>query len=280
MNGSLLGKDDGLRCGPQLNISTKFYCSYMRRKRIYISPDVLCWRAMPGGGIVLPERDKRRAYEHLRRAEHFLSLPNNNEADLADSLSNLRRALTHRIQVLDQVYRLRIPLDAGEKKPFLELLAQIGAVRPTLLKALLEARNAVEYNDRRPPSKKRCQELADSVWYFLRSTDTLVTVQRSDIELTPPEDGNLPEVYHAGFRIIYSRRFRVEFSGWFPEELVSFKEKSWWAVEAEDYGTKVERWGTSPLHQDKKASDIWVRGVILNDPKTVCSVLAMAFGAE
>src|SRR5439155_7220801 len=145
---------------------------------IYLDPNVLRWRASLPGGTVLSEAIRHRAYDLLRRAEFFLSAPRVSEADLADCLANLRRALTHRVQWLEKIYRLRVPLQSGAKRHFLKLLADVGIVRPLFLQALLDARNAVEYGDRKPPSKKRCQELAESVWYFLRSTDPLVVYRR------------------------------------------------------------------------------------------------------
>lgn len=251
----------------------------MKRQTIYISPDISSWHAMPSSGLILPDKDKQRAYDHLHRAEHFLSLSNSNVADLTDSLSNLRRALTHRLQLIEKIYQLRAALEAGRKKPFLELLAEVGVVRPTLLRALLEARNAVEYRDRRPPSKKRCLELADSVWYFLRSTDPLVSVKRSYTEVGPTEDGYLTDVYSLSFSITYSRRFRIAVHGWLPNELVSLQEQSWWRIEADDFGIKADRWSASPHHEDKKDTDYWFRGTMPNVRDTTVQILTLVFGA-
>src|SRR5712675_1843727 len=119
-----------------------------KRRPIYLAPDVLRWRASLPGGTILPEAYKHRAYDLLRRAEFFLSSPQVSDADLADCLGNLRRAMTHRVQSLEKIYRLRVPLQSGAKTHFLKLLAEVGIVRPLLLHALLEARNAVEYRDR------------------------------------------------------------------------------------------------------------------------------------
>jgi len=169
--------------------------------------------------------------------------------------------MTHRLQLLERIYRLRIPLEAGTKRHYLELLTEVGVVRPSLLQALLEARNAVEYRDRKPPSKRRCREVADATWYFLRSTDSLVAYRHEDFRLAPSENGYLSDVYWMSIQITYGYRFKMEARGWIPAQLGSLAATPGWIrVNACDFGTRSERWANNPMHIDKQARDWWLKG--------------------
>ena len=141
--------------------------------------------------------------------------------DLADCLSNLRKSFTSRSKLIEQLYGLRVILDESERRPYLKLLAGVGVVRPALLEALLKARNAVEYQDARPPKLSRCLELVDAVWYFLRATDPLVTLVPSDMELAPPDEGSDKSIYRLNLTVRYKPKFEVTVSGWLPAAMVS-----------------------------------------------------------
>ncbi|MFT3831523.1 MAG: hypothetical protein QM691_17645 [Opitutaceae bacterium] len=230
--------------------------------------------------MILSEKDRSRAYDHLRRAEHFLAQRPLTEADLADCLANLRRALTQRVQLLEKLYGLRGPLEAGAKRPFVELLAEIGVVRPTFLKALLDARNDIEYRDRKPPPQKRCQELADALWYFLRSTDHIALQLRSDFQLTPTNKGFVEETYWLHFDIRYGSRFRLKANGWIPASLVSRSPReNWLEMQVAGFHTKKERWSQSPDHGDKADDDLWVIGLTTKSRELWVALLKLAFDA-
>ena len=109
------------------------------------------------------------------------SSPDPTEHDLADCLSNLRKCLTHRLKLLEKYYNIRAAVDAPQKKHLMELMAEVGIIRPLMLKTLMNARNDVEYNDVKPPSVERCREFAEAVWYLLRSTDSILEVGRTEV---------------------------------------------------------------------------------------------------
>jgi hypothetical protein len=89
--------------------------------------------------------------------------------ELADALSNLKRAVNSRLQHLEEIYRFAsmFPRSVGA----LERLEGVGLAKPFLIRALFDLRNDVEHNDAKPPSQLRCSELADTTWYFLKTTD-------------------------------------------------------------------------------------------------------------
>ena len=89
--------------------------------------------------------------------------------ELADALSNLKRAVNSRLQHVEEIYHLAstFPKSVGA----LERLEGVGLAKPFLIRALFDLRNDVEHNDAIPPSHQRCSELADTTWYFLKTTD-------------------------------------------------------------------------------------------------------------
>jgi hypothetical protein len=88
---------------------------------------------------------------------------------LADVLSNLKRAVNSRLQHVEEIYCLAstFPKAVGA----LERLEGVGLAKPFLIRELFELRNDVEHKDATPPSQQRCGELADTTWYFLKTTD-------------------------------------------------------------------------------------------------------------
>jgi hypothetical protein len=123
--------------------------------------------------------------------------------------------------------------------------------------------------------------MADSVWYFLRSTDPLVLTRRNDFQLTPCEDGYPTEVYWLTFRMTYSSRFRMKISGWAPADLVSLKPAvGWFEVLADDFGTKKELWPNEPNYAELKDEDYWIGGLVAPNVGAVSSLLTLAFESE
>jgi hypothetical protein len=98
----------------------------------------------------------------------------------------------------------------------LELLADVGVIRPLMLQSLLKVRNEVEYNDASPPDVIRCNEFADAVWYLLKTTDSMLEVGRTDIAFRPEgEPRNNPQVWFS-LSIEYKPTLKVEFRGQMP----------------------------------------------------------------
>ncbi|HEX3421127.1 MAG TPA: hypothetical protein VHT01_07845 [Candidatus Udaeobacter sp.] len=151
--------------------------------------------------------------------------------------------MNHRLKHFESVYNLRFVIDAPKKRPYLEILAELGVARPSLIRGLLQIRNDVEYNDAAPPQVERCREFVDILWYLLRSTDAMLHTARTGLMLTPPDADPWDSVYWCSLDIRYSPIFGVTISGWVPGALASASEKvSYLAIQAESFHTKVEKW--------------------------------------
>ena len=96
------------------------------------------------------------------------------ELDRVDCIGTLKRAINHRLKSIQATYHFDQLPTKRPKKQVLERLQDYGIVRPAIIKELLEVRNGIEHNDAAPPDTPKCEFYVDIVWYFLKSTDSLV----------------------------------------------------------------------------------------------------------
>lgn len=128
-----------------------------------------------------------RAHEIWRHAKKRIA-DDPTEFDRVDCISSLRRAINHRLKSITNGYRFDELPSLRPKKQTLEKFQDYGIVRPVLIKDLLEVRNLIEHEDAQPPAIGRCSYYVDIVWYFLKSTDSLVTMYID--ALTYQEEGD------------------------------------------------------------------------------------------
>jgi hypothetical protein len=246
-------------------------------KTAWISDDVLKWTPQTESGVFLDVRNTQRSYDHLFRAEHFLNSPGQTSAaDRADCISNLRKCLTHRLHLFERIYNLRGLASVGKKHSYLTILAEFGVVRPFLLQRLLRVRNAIEYRDVIPPSAARCGEFIDVTWYFLRSTDSLLSVQRAGFILRSIDSSDAESPYWMSSDISYRPRFKATVTGWIPFELV-FKSPQTSAIQFRgDIHTRGQRWPKGE-HADKRPEDVWIDGRLLPLAEQGVQIITAAF---
>lgn len=151
--------------------------------RMLISGDVLSWsyHNENGSGLTDEEQDRivRRAYKIWRHSSSLVS-DDSSEFKLADAIVGLKRAVNHRLKTLTTSYALDALPFSSERKS-LERLQHYGIIRPAILKELFGIRNAIEHADHAPPSVNDCRRYVDFVWYFLKSTDSLLDMKLEDV---------------------------------------------------------------------------------------------------
>lgn len=101
----------------------------------------------------------------------------------------MKRSLNHRLQLIEKTYHLKTIYFKDKPKGYLELLEKYNIVRPLLMKKLLTIRNEIEHEDSNPPEIERCKELVDIMWYFLKSTDSIVQIKKESICFDLYNDG-------------------------------------------------------------------------------------------
>jgi hypothetical protein len=165
----------------------------MAREETSEAPDVLwlptewmTWRRDGLSGAKLETTVVDRAHEIWEHADsRFHS--GAKELDIVDGVIALKRAISQRMGALDDVYHFReLPL-VNRPKRVLDVMHAVGLVRPVMLRRLIEIRNLLEHNDDKPPPMADCQALSELVWYFLKSTDGLLSTRVASIDYVPPE---------------------------------------------------------------------------------------------
>ena len=137
-----------------------------------------------GSGI--KDESWRRVYSLLSHAEHLLE-QSSSELFRVDAITILKRAVDHRLRLLDEIYEFRrIPI-GNKPSGNLELLNYLGIVRPKMVQKLIEIRNSIEHEDTDPPGEEVCFDFLEFTWYFLRSTDLLARRSIQTIHLRMPE---------------------------------------------------------------------------------------------
>ncbi len=138
---------------------------------MFISNVVLSWDTVVDSFTYTGE-DWERPYSFFRHCEKLLSYAPEKHF-LIDAVSNLKRAVDHRIKHISTTYKLKKTACYALNKNVWDTLAELELIKPVMLGKLIEIRNTVEHKFSDPPDQPRCIELSEFVWYFLRSTDAI-----------------------------------------------------------------------------------------------------------
>lgn len=168
---------------------------------MFISERVLDWNYYTenSSGISHDEENEIvwRAHEIWRYASSLISR-DCSEFALCDVIANLKRAVNHRLQALSHAYAFDA-LPFPNRKQTLEKFQFYGIIRPALLKELFLVRNAIEHQNADPPNLTQCSTYIDFVWYFLKSTDSLLLMKVEDVIFWSPPDGEYSLTFHPKF---------------------------------------------------------------------------------
>lgn len=144
-----------------------------RGQKVWLSAEVLGW----------PATTKEMLAGHTKWQGHYAPWEHANKSllgsasheDRACAILQLRRALEFRDKALKSVYSPE-KIVISEKKKYWELLSKLGIVLPIMRKKLVDLRDIIahEYMES-PPNVERCQEYSEFVWYYLKSTDHLLS---------------------------------------------------------------------------------------------------------
>lgn len=143
---------------------------------LWISNSILDWELRYQSANIF-DHEWERAYTIWAHACNLIE-DSRNDFSLSDGIGNLKRSLNHRLKLIEELYCFKSIEIPNKPKGYLELLERYDIVRPYLMKMLLDVRNDIEHNDAVPPALEKCKELVDVVWYFLKSTDSIIRVQK------------------------------------------------------------------------------------------------------
>jgi hypothetical protein len=192
---------------------------------MYISNEFLSWDSCSDASGV--DFDKlKRSHDIWRHAKERLN-NNPSEFDKVDCITSLKRAINSRLKTVSKEYRIdKLPNLRGKKQQ-LEKFQDYGLVRPAFLKALFDLRNLLEHEDITPPTIEECNYYVDIVWYFLKSTDSLLHMKIDNVDFE--QEGYADDASN-GVSINYRIEdfWEITVGGCLEEKLIS--------------STKVENW--------------------------------------
>jgi hypothetical protein len=226
---------------------------------IWINAEILSWDGFRQSGSSLDETLYRRAYdiwEHAAKSLHHGA----DEMVRAVAITTLKRSLNQRLKVLEKIYHLNDFLKPKSTR-YLQLLENLGLIRPLLLEDLIRVRNTIEHDDKKPPQLKRCLEMLDVVWYFLKTTDG-ITRERVESIVFSPEEG---APYWVEMDVTIKRNWTISIRGWLPESYISTITLPD-HIEAQAIELHTNKlWKKRGKHLDKKDSDLYFSGQVISD---------------
>lgn len=190
---------------------------------MWLSEKALDWEATNFSVSSTEPQKIFRSYELLQHAELIIT-NSTNDFQLADEISNLKRALNQRLKYIDELYNVSaaFPKNFG----FLECLHELDLARPFVIKQLNKVRNDIEHNDAMPPAYIRCLELLDITWYLLKSTDSICSSRRSCFECVYGINRFGESEYFLSVKLHEMNKCEIEFSGRLPSSYISRKEQA------------------------------------------------------
>lgn len=254
----------------------------MSSTRAWLSPEIFHWRRSHESEIGLDEREWRRAYDHFMHAEEVLR-GGGDALSRVDVISTLKRCLNQRLQHLKSAYQLDgISFPRGPTR-LLDKLAELGVVRPFLLEHLMQVRNRIEHSDVPPPSHRRCSELTDVVWYFLRSTDQIAKFRPGTLffEESTADLGSEFGEYGLVLDARAGHPWQLNVNGWLSPKWISTRrhparvEINCTIFEREEKRRAVRR-GASGSHR-RKPGMVAFRGTVIGPPDAVIGFIKTYF---
>ena len=224
-------------------------------RKVWITNSVLSWTSAVHSADTFHVSSWNTPYRIWSHAAGLLSgIPS--ELVRSDAVGNLKRALNVRLKHLEGLYRFsHLPLGLRHKAT-LERLEMLGVVRPLLLRHLLDIRDAIEHKNHKAPTSRRCNELLDIAWYFLKSTDALVAQRPERVAFEHPNETRL----WACFDITWGKKPKFRISGWFaPPEVSTVVFPHSILVQAAAFHG-AEQFESSSHHGNTLETDRWVAG--------------------
>lgn len=233
-------------------------------KLVYLDERFLSWNLWISSWVENDGDVRARAEALLERSESHIRTHKSKDCR-ADCLLTLKRALNQRLKALEEIHEFK-KLDIPDKpKNYFELMEKIGIVRPLLLKKLLKIRNSIEHDDTDPPSYNQCKEFVDVVWYFLKSTNKLVSIKPTYVTFQKLNGDGMETEYSGELKVEPNHFERVEICGWFPKSYLKENARriNCIPLNADAIHTKGEPWPDNKKHGEhggKILTNTWVSG--------------------
>lgn len=122
----------------------------------------------------------KECYDYLNHAESLIA-DFKDKFHIQDAIRNLKIVVDKRIKQIERIYDFK---SYFPKQHILETYKELGIVKGFVIRKLFTIRNNIEHNELEYSDAEQCQDLLDTIWYFLKSTDELVYTANTGIELS------------------------------------------------------------------------------------------------
>jgi hypothetical protein len=200
----------------------------MAKQTAWISCDIEKFDLCPEVSTPMDSAGVERPYEILKHVERLL-LPSASRDDLVCAIIELRKVIRLRDKRLNKIYNfMNIPQfkkhSPNQKKlSQYDIMEAVGIIKPIMRKEIIDVRDFVDHEDKRPPNVSRCREFAEFVWYFLRSTDSLVANKKTLLLYEKYRTHNKEADEYAEFSISF-RNWCIKISGQFPKKKILYND--------------------------------------------------------
>ena len=165
-------------------------------------------------GWVGSSRDLKTHYDIWGHAQTALAAQSPSEQDICAAMIQLDRAVDLREKLLSSIYHFR-RLPGMRGKDAHAIMADLGIIKPLMKTRLATLRNALMHiNGAAPPDLNTCRELSAFAWYYLRSTDRLISDTVCELGIEVARGGQL--TLHIGLN-----PWSVWLDGWVPSQAIS-----------------------------------------------------------
>ncbi len=189
---------------------------------IFIRKHVFDWNLRADHGTYRDQAGWDKPYEYLELAYDILA-EHRKDIGRIDVLSNLQRAIDHRIKRISTIYSFKAMNSFGFPKEYVERLEVFGLIKPLMIDAIFKIRNQIEHHYHEPPDRKRCNELADFVWYFLKATDGCARYLIEGMILEHDYETGYSSAYWIAVNLRYPYDWKkVDVYGWLHPEDICF----------------------------------------------------------
>ncbi len=220
-------------------------------KLINLKDEILSWYTILDSSTIEDQDGWDKPYIYLDLAYEILK-EHKKDIRRIDVISNLKRAIDHRIKRISDSYNFKLMNSLGLPKEYTQRMAFFGLIKPLMIDVILKIRNLIEHHYDNPPDAKRCEELADFVWYFLKATDYHSKFKATNVILHCDYEPGYDPIYWLGIDCKYPYQWQnLRISGWLLPDHIENDINKGFQVKLNELTPKLESLRSNYLEFDE-----------------------------
>jgi hypothetical protein len=218
---------------------------------ISLKEEILNWHPIIVSGTIKDQDDWDKSYTYLELAYEILK-EHKKDIGRIDVISNLKRAIDHRIKRISRSYNFKNMNNLGLPNEYIQRMAYFDLIKPSMIDVILKIRNLIEHHYDKPPDAKRCEELSDFVWYFLKATDYHSKFKTTSVILDCDYEPGYDPIYWLGIDCSYPYQWQnLSIYGWLHPEHIELDNSKGFQVKLNKFTPKLESLRSNYLEYDE-----------------------------